>query len=147
MNDLELAKEELKKEGCTFAAAKDGEVISSEKRGVVPLLEMLDSVHEGKGVSYAGWSCADKVAGKAPAIIYVLLGVKEVYARVMTREAMRILGSAGISFTCDISAETIQNRQGTGMCPMEDAVSGIEDPEAAVPAIKARLAELQKARN
>ena len=142
MSDIELAKEALEKEGRTFAAVKDGKVISSVKRGVVPLLEMLDSAQ-----SYAGWSCADKVAGKAPAMIYVLLGVKEVYARVMTREAMRILGSAGISFTYDIPADTIQNRQGTGMCPMEDTVSGIEDPEAAVPAIRARLAELQKAEN
>ena len=142
MNDLELAKEELKKEGCTFAAAKDGEVISSEKRGIVPLLDMLDSVREGKGVSYAGWSCADKVAGKAPAMIYVLLGVSEVYARVMTRDAARILESARIGCTYDALADKIINRAGTDICPMEKTVLGIGDPEEAVSAIRAKLADM-----
>lgn len=137
MNDLELAKEELKKEGCTFAAAKDGEVISSEKRGVVPLIEMLDSGHD-----HSGFSCADKVCGKAPALIYVLLGVSEVYARVMTRDAARILESAGIGCTYDALADKIINRAGTDICPMEKTVLGIGDPEEAVSAIRAKLADM-----
>lgn len=137
MSDLKLAKEKLNEEGVTFAAAKDGKVISSEKRGVVPLIEMLDS-----GLDYSGFSCADRVCGKAPALIYVLLGVKEVYACVMTHDAMQILEEAGISAAYGTAADKIINRAGTDICPMEKTVLEIIDPKEAVKAIRIKLSEM-----
>ena len=60
MTDLMLAKEELSRH--TLALAKDGEVITSDKRGVAP---MVDFLREGK--SFSGFFAADKVIGKAAA--------------------------------------------------------------------------------
>lgn len=137
MTDLELAKEKLSEEGCTFAAARDGKLISSEKRGVVPLIEMLDS-----GNDCSGWTCADKVCGKAPAMIYVLLKVKEVFAGVMTYEAAEILTGAGIICSCGIQTDKIIRRDGKDICPMEKAVKDMETPEEAVSAVRAKLDEM-----
>lgn len=139
ITDIELAKEKLSQKGCTFAAAKDGELISSDKRGVAPLLDMLDS-----GRDHSGWSCADKVCGRAPALLYVLLGVKEVYSHVMTGAAFSILEKSGIQASFDISADIIMNRAGTDICPMEKAAAGIDDPEEAASAVRAEFAKLNK---
>ena len=137
MTDLELAKNRLMEGGCTFAACKDGEIISSEKRGIVPLLDIYES-----GRDLAGFSCADKVTGKAPALIYVLLGASCVYGHVMTRDAVRIMEDAGIVVSYDISADKIINRAGTDICPMEKAVADTDDPLEAVSAVRAKLTEM-----
>ena len=133
MSDLDLAKEKLSEPGCTFAAAKDGKVISSEKRGILPLVELYE-----KG-DLNGWSCADKVCGKAPACVYVQLRVKEVYSHVMTYTARDILEKAGISCTFDVPAEKIMNREGTDICPMEKLAAGISDPSEAAEALRKRV--------
>ena len=71
MSDLERAKALLDRPGCTFAAVCGNQERTSVIRGVRPLLYQLE-----EGLD--GWSCADKAVGKAPAMLYVLLGVKEV---------------------------------------------------------------------
>ena len=91
-----------------------------------------------------GFSAADKVVGKAAAFLYVLLGVKEIYAHVISQTAMSVFKENHISFQYDISTDHIINRQGTGSCPMEEAVSGISRPEDAPEAIRRRLEELKR---
>lgn len=143
MDDLSLAKEKLNEEGCTFAAARDGQVISSEKCGILPLLDLLDGKamtgdmpDGGDAPVLNGWAVADKVVGKAPAMLYVLLGPASVYAHVMTIDAEKVLGNAGIRFCSDVETEKIINRRGTDICPMEKAVSGTDDPEEALEAVR-----------
>lgn len=133
ISDLELAKEKLSEPGCTFAAAKNGKVISSDKRGILPLIELYE-----KG-DLAGWSCADKVCGKAPACVYIQLRVKEVYSRVMTYTARDLMENAGISCSSDIPAEKIINREGTDICPMEKLAAGFSDPYEAAEALRKRV--------
>ena len=50
-------------------------IITSNKRGVKALLDLLDSK-----VDFSGSVVADRVVGKAAAMIYVLLGIKGIYA-------------------------------------------------------------------
>lgn len=69
MSDLERAKALLDMPGCTFAAVSGEQERTSDIRGVKPLIDQLDEGLEG-------WSCADRAVGKAPAMLYVLLGVK-----------------------------------------------------------------------
>ena len=70
-------------------------------------------------------------------------GVKEVYAHVMSDEAIRALAENGIQQQCDVSVKNIINRAGTGICPMEEATREISDPKEALQAIKQRLTELK----
>ena len=137
MTDIELAAENLDSGRVTFAAAKDGVLITSEKRGIKPLLDL----YTGR-TDMNGWSCADKVVGKAPAMMYVLLGVSEVFAPVMTKTAKDIMESAGIKCTSDTLADVIMRRDGKDLCPMEKAVKNIDDPAEAVTTIQKTAAEL-----
>lgn len=136
-NDLKKAIDILNSGQYTCVLCKDNEIHISTERGVKPLLEWLES-----GIDLKGFSAADKVVGKAAAFLYVLLGVKEVYAHVMSESAIYTLSRNGIFPQCDISVKNIINRAGTGNCPMEEAVMDVIEPQNALNSIKLRLQQL-----
>ena len=138
MEYLEQAKTTLEKENCTCVLCGAGGVYKSDRRGVAPLLELLDN-----GTRVAGFSAADRVVGKATAYLYCLLGVKEVHARVMSRPAAEVLQKAGIAHSYDSLVAGIQNRQKNGPCPMEFATRDCETPEQALAAIRQTLENLR----
>ena len=107
---------------------------TTRERGVKPLLNWLDS-----GITLTGFSAADRVVGRGAAFLYCLLGVKEVYARVMSRPAAQVLTAHGIDASYDTLTEGIINRRGDGPCPFEAAVLEISDPQLALAAIRARM--------
>ena len=74
--------------------------------------------------------------------MYVLLEVKEVYAHVMSEGAVDVLSKYGIRFGYAVSAKEIINRQGNGICPMEQAVKGIDIPEQALEAVRGKCRKL-----
>ena len=139
MTDLELAKEQLIKDGCTCVIRKGTNVYSSTARGVKPLLNLLDS-----GEDYSGYSAADKVVGKAAAMLYVLLGVSKVHACVISEKALAVLAKDGIDVTYDTLVDRIHNRTNTGFCPMEEAVWEIEDLQEGLQAVRDKVAQLAK---
>lgn len=135
--DLEQAKALLSQGICTCALCKADVWRTSSERGVKPLLSWLDSREVLRE-----FSAADKVVGKAAAFLYVLLGVKQVYAPVMSRLARETLIKHGIKASYDTLTDAIRNRTDTGFCPMETAVRDIEDPSEALAAIRKKAAEL-----
>jgi len=124
--------------GCTCVLYCGEQAFRSEKRGVAPLLEWLKS-----GRSFMGFSAADKVVGKAAAFLYVLLGVRSVYALVMSEAAEKVLLDHGIEIIYEEKVSAIRNRTNTDFCPMEQAVWGIENPQAAHTAIIQTLEKLK----
>ncbi|MGM9637486.1 MAG: DUF1893 domain-containing protein [Eubacteriales bacterium] len=116
---------------------EDSPVITSTDRGIKPLMGFLAG-----GTDLGGYSAADRVVGKAAAFLYVLLGVREVYAPVMSEPAARVLKENGIEAYRDVQPEAIRNRTDTGICPMESAVWEIDDPREALSAIRKKLSEL-----
>ena len=136
-SNTEKAKALLEESGCTCVFAFGGQLEQCSERGLRPLLAKL-----GADALPAGFSAADKVVGKAPAFLYVLLGAGEVYAPVMSEAAASVLAENGIQAHCGQTVKQIVNRAGTGICPMEEAVAGIAEPAAAAAAIKARLISL-----
>ena len=138
MNDLERAKTLLEEGKYTLVLVKGEKVITSYERGVKPLLGLLD---EGKDVR--GFTAADRIVGKAAAFLYVLLGVKAVYANVLSILAEGVLLGHGIAVEGQPRTERIINRAGDGFCPMETAVENITDPMQAYRAIKAKLNEMK----
>lgn len=136
-NDLTEAINILNSDKYTCVLCRGSAVYTSTERGVKPLLDLLDA-----GTDLQGFSAADKVVGKAAAFLYVLLGVKEVYARVMSEMAVCVLNDNGISAKYDINVKNIINRAGTGNCPMEEAVSGLSSPSEALKAVRLKLLRL-----
>lgn len=121
----------------TCVVCRDDILYSATVRGVKPLLDWLDN-----GPSLRGFCAADRVVGRAAAFLYCLLGVTEVYARVMSRPAAEVLTAHGILVQVDTLTEGIINRKGTGPCPFEAAVMGITDPEEALITIRQKLAAM-----
>ena len=126
------------REGCTCVLCRDDRLVSSYRRGVAPLLELLDS-----GEDFSGFSAADKVVGKATALLYRLLGVKALYAGVISQAALDVLEGSGIALQWQEKVPYIINRAGDGQCPMEAATAQIDDPRAALEAIRQTLKALQ----
>ena len=127
----------LKKEGYTCIFVKGEEVITSHKRGVKPLLELIDA-----GVSLEDFFGADKVIGKAAALLYVLLKIKNIYAQVISAPALEVFTRYGVNVEYDKVVERIINRKGDGLCPMEEATLHIDCPQDAIGAIKDKLVRL-----
>ncbi len=141
MSDWERAKERLQNEGRTCVVCKGEQVYSSDQRGVAPLLEWISD-----GVELRGFSAADKVVGKAAALLFALAGVRQVYAPVMSEAAVHVFSRQGIQAVCDRTVPTIINRAGDGPCPMEQAVRDIDDPQAAFHAVRNKMEQLRAGR-
>lgn len=139
MTDIERAKQILISKGCTCVVCKGNNIHISQKRGVAPLMELLDG-----GADIRGYSAADKAVGKAAAMLFVLLGISEIYAVVMSRGAKAVFDEHGIKYSCGEEVECIVNRQKDGMCPMERAVRDIDDPAEVPKKIKETIEKLRK---
>ena len=135
MTDLERAKALLQSGDFTCVLCKDDKVHTSRHRGVRPLLEL-------QSTDISGFSAADKVVGKATALLYCLLNIRAIHAVVISQAALQVLQNRGIPVTWDHLVDYIKNRAGDGRCPMEQATEGIDDPQEALIAIEKKLKEL-----
>lgn len=136
MTDQEQAVLALQR-GCTCAACRDGIRYESTVRGVKPLLQWLD-----EGVDLMGFSAADKAVGKAAAMLYCLLGVRRVYAQVISVGAVKLLRAQGIETSWAVLTEHIRNRAKTGLCPLEAALLHEDDPERGLAIVRRTLQTL-----
>ena len=134
---MENAKELLESGGYTCVITDGDLVLTSTMRGVKPLVQFLES-----GKAFAGFSAADKVVGRATAYLYVLLGVKELFAQVISKPALAVLQANGIAVEFGDLVPNIINRKGDGICPFEAAVMDITDPQNAYTAIRRKMQEM-----
>ena len=111
------------------------EEYASFERGVKPLLEFLNS-----GKSFDGAIAADKTVA---AHLYVLLGVRAVWANVISVAAEEILAAQGIAVFCGERVPHILNRRGDGMCPIETAVADAKSSHEAYEQILVALEKLR----
>lgn len=137
--DLEKSKQILEDGGYTVVLVCGDRTLTSRERGVAPLLDWI-----GCGADFKGYSASDKVVGKAAAFLYVLLGIKRLYAQVISAPALEVLGSESIEVSFGQVVENIKNRTGTGICPMESCVLGIDNPRDALLEIKKTRERLMK---
>lgn len=107
------------------------------RRGIRPLLGLIAA-----GADVRGGMAADLIVGKAAALLYALMGVRGVYARVLSEGGLAVLRAHGIAAEYGERTQCIINRAGTGMCPMEETVLTIEDPAQAYAALAKRAEEL-----
>ena len=135
--DLAAARELLKTGSYTCVLVRDNTQFTATERGVKPLVRWLT-----EGLEARDFSAADRVVGRATAYLYRLLGVREVYAQVMSRAAAEVLEAGRIRHSCETLVDNIINRQGTGICPFEAAVLHIQDPHTALTAIREKMAQM-----
>ncbi len=109
---------------------------SSFESGIRPVIvPMCEDLH-----FFQGQSVADKIIGKASAMLLALSGAKEVYTPVLSKAGKEVFDRYGIVCEYDTLADYIVTRKGDGMCPMEMTVRDIDDPKEAFEALKKKLA-------
>ena len=94
--------------------------------------------------AFQGSVIADKVVGKAAALLAVLGEVQAVFGRVMSEGAVSIFEKHQIPYQFETLVPYIENRTKDGMCPMEETVQLVEDPEEAFEALEKTIARLMK---
>lgn len=139
VNDTEKAKKLLfENDALTCVLCKGDAVYKSCEKGISPMLDYIASSTDLKG-----FAAADKIIGKAAAMLFVKAGVKEVYGSVMSSSAAELLQKHNISCSWGTLTDKIINRKGDGVCPMEQTVAGINDLTEAYEALLRRRNELR----
>lgn len=138
MSDLERAKE-LLTGSANCVLVKGGIVYISKKSGIAPMLDFL-----GAGMPLEGFAAADRIVGKAAAMLFVRAGVGTVYGEVMSRSGSEYLKAHGVGHSWGQLVDVIINRAGTGMCPMEQTVLSLDDYRDAFGALSAKRAALRR---
>ena len=141
MKDIDKAKELLVGD-TTCVLVKGDKIIMSTKSGIVPIMEMIEN-----HTDLNGFSVADKIVGKAAAMLFKKVGIVEVYAQVLSAAGKEYLNCQGIDAHSGKTVDYIINRAKTGMCPMEETVKDITDYEKAYLALKEKIMGMKKWRN
>ena len=138
MNVLKKAKEKLLSKNLTCVIFDwEKEVFSSRESGIAPVYRLVAADIN----AVRGMSLADKVIGRALAVILIKGGIKSCYGQVVSRPALELLTSYGIEVSYGGLTEQIMNRAGSDLCPMEKLVAD-HDPETAFSMIHNTLSGL-----
>ena len=125
-------KDILKEKNCSIIAS-NGYV--SFDAGIRPVIDRLnEDLYYFKGLSVA-----DKIIGKASAMLLYLSGVKEVYAAVLSKAGQEIFEKYNVRYEYGELVDYIINRKGDGMCPMEMTVRDIDDLKEAYEALNRKI--------
>ena len=142
MTYLEKARSILLREHYRLVLCGEDATYFDTRRGVAPLLALLDD-----GAEVTGFAAADRVVGKAAAFLYLRLGVTAVYAQVISDSALALLTDHGVEVEVETVVPQIRNRAGDGYCPMETVCLPLADPVEAEQAVRRRLAQMKQSQN
>ena len=140
--NLTKALELISTDDTVFAAVSDNDTITSPVKGISFVASLCN---ESKDLSR--YCVADKIVGKAAAMLFVLLNVKVLHAKTLSKAGKKVLEDSGVDFTYDVLTDMIVNRTGDGMCPMECAVKEDSLPYEALKHINETIARLKSAHN
>lgn len=125
LNNLQEAINELNLGQYTCVITQDNKVIfTSEKRGVAPLVDFIKKADLTKE-----YGLADKVIGKAAALLCIKANINNVYTRTISSAAKDIFDKSLILYYFDTEVDVIKNRTNTGLCPMEQLSEGVTSPD------------------
>jgi len=130
----------LYRENLSCVVEKEGNTYTSVQFGIKPLMQFL---RENRRF-FEGAVVADKVIGKAAALLLIDGGVSEVFGAVMSESAAAFLSAYNVPFGYCELVPMIENRTHTGMCPMEETVLQLSDPSEAFSALEKTIARLMQ---
>lgn len=109
----------------SLVVVKDGKTSVYDGRGIKPVVDYLSKDN------FKGAFVADKVIGKASALLLVYGKVQEVYTPTISKPAAKVFEDNNIKYSADKIVDNIINRTGTDLCPMEKKVQNIDNPKKA----------------
>ena len=110
----------------------------SKDKGIAPILKLINADE-----NLENFSLADRIVGKAVAMLVVYSKIREVYAEVLSKKGEEVLKKHNIKYSYKTLTENIINRKGDDICPMEKTVSKIFDATLAYHALKKKVEELK----
>jgi len=113
----------------------DGKSAEFFGAGVKPLLTAVVSA----APLFEGAVCADKIVGKAAALLFAYAKAGFVYAETVSMSALDILKAFGIPCEFASVVPFIQNRAGDGQCPMELLCADTDNPREAIKRLRDRI--------
>ncbi|RLI20615.1 hypothetical protein DRO54_05860 [Candidatus Bathyarchaeota archaeon] len=128
MFDLEIAKQTLKERNLTLAVVKNGKIIfQSNSHGIIGFLEAIEQL----GGDLEGAAVADKIVGKAAALLCAYSRVNAVFASTLSLKGKDTLEKNGIKYEYEVLVSKILDKSGKDMCPFEKFSSSLENPKEA----------------
>lgn len=141
MKDIDIAKKMLKEDSSlTMVVVKNKEIIfKSKDKGIKPMY-ILATEYRSLGENA---SLADRVIGKGASILCDYVGIKEVFAELISDSGINTLNNCKIPFTMEKSCQYIKNRDKTDYCPIEKISNNIEEPILLLERLKEFFASVQ----
>lgn len=123
MKNLLDLKNLLEQQNCSCVIESNGNIYISHHKGIKPILNWL-----AEGDLLKGATVADKVVGKAAALLFVYAGIKQIYAKLLSQPAKEVFEQHNIPVSYSKLVTNILNRDNTGVCPMEKRAEDISSP-------------------
>jgi len=128
LRDVELARKKLMAEVLSLVVVKQGRTLfTSSESGVRGLIEAIREC----GSSLNGAALADRIVGKAAALLCAYAKISRVYACVMSRPGSAVLRRFLVPFEHRTLVRNILDRHRTGICPFEKLVLDVDSPNVA----------------
>lgn len=133
MDNLTLAKKYLYDNDLKLVVMKNGEpMATSVDRGIKPIYDVYTKeLHHLDGAYIA-----DRVTGKAAAMLLAEGGVKGVYTDLISDAAIEVLDQFPILVEYRKRVPFILNREGDDMCPIEKISRGVQDVDGLIEGIE-----------
>lgn len=134
MQDLDIAKKRLSEENLTLCVVQEKTIVfESVLSGICGFLTALEKL----GSNLKGASVADRVAGKAIALLSVHAGVKVIYAGILSKHGKAVFKEYAIHHEWNRLVESILCIDKSGTCPLEELALEISDQAKAYRKLKA----------
>jgi hypothetical protein len=134
IQDLEIAKKRLNERRLTLSIVKNGKIIfETVSNGISGFLEAIEKFGDG----LEGASVADRVTGKAIALLCVYAKVKAVFALILSKGAKSVFEKHAIHHEWNELVENILDVKKMETCPFEKLVEEISNPKNAYGRLKA----------
>lgn len=137
-DDLDIAKQKLKQKNLALVIAKRGEVVfETSSHGIGGLLKAIEEL----GKEMNGSSVADRIVGKAAALLCVYAGVVAVFAVTASEKGIRALRDNNVLCRFGNKVPHILNYKRNDICPFEKLVINISNSKEAYEKLKAFAVE------
>jgi len=138
VEDIDLARSLLEQEKWNLVIVKEGKVLfSSRERGVGAFFQAVQS--KKRGLHKA--AVADRIVGRAVAMLCLYARVRSVYAEIASQGAIDMLKRSGVSVDSKNTVAYISNYDGTDLCPFEKLAGTCQKPAQLFAALQSLFAE------
>ena len=133
--DFAIAAKRLSQKSLSLVVVKNGEVLfETESHGLGDLIRAINQLKS----SMKGSSVADRIVGRAAALLFVYSGVSAVFAVTISDGGIEILKNNNVFHEFEKRVPRILNLKKTDVCPFEKLVAELSSPEVTYERLKTR---------